>query len=1011
MRVRLSLLTYFIVTMSLRPVLKALQQYVPNVNHREVLVKTLFLAPKLAHNLERLSFLVACRKAHVFPKFIEDIMKSTAFISESYAFERKKKRFCADMLNEAIKETFRKQAFLLREKKRLDERGLQAEQDIWTWLQDRCRAIFQECRNENRAKLMNKFRQLQSQQRRSALPEDDSRVNHCSARQNDVHCAQPSASHDAERKTAANLHSREDRSFKNLSTLQLNDNLVDLLNCGPKFALTRQVNRDVLREVESGLERGAYALRWKAYIDNKRGLQAQPPPNPHSPSEEQQQQEQRRQQQRRHQQQQQQQQQQQEQQQQEEEEEQRQQQSLPPPPVPHLKQPLLHQDRQQHQQSQQHQGSEPRHRHQQTSDPNCPASQSSQLMPRFPDGDCSQAPPGNKAMEDVLQQVKKKVTAAYKTHTRPSRNHTGSQLSALQELARNKDIVVKPSDKCKGLVLLDAKNYVEKIEITTSGYEAVPRNPTPRLEATTKRVIHSTMDNKVDERVIKAIIPHCSRTAELYGLPKDHKENIPLRPIVSACDDPVDKLTWFLERVITQLMPHVPAHLKNTTQFLDKLRSQYPLGFEQGTIIFSIDVVNLYGNIPPSEAIEATMTLLHHHRQDINTFGLELDNVRPLLEHCLKNSYVRFGHNYFRQSQGIAMGSRVAPPQAIVFMHALETMFLAAARLQPSLYVRYIDDVFGVWTHGKANLLDYFIFLNTIHPTIKFTIEHSGDTGELAFLDSKIVISASGNYSSELYVKPMASPVIINFHSALPMRTKKNTVRSQMLRAIRLSSPGLPRARSLKTMEDLFIKNGYPPHLVQRLKNETLRRKNNDTYTKNEPPPVNLALPFIDDALCHKIEGIIKASRLNVRVAWRGGPNLKQKLVRSAHLPTPCPGGGRTCNCCEAGLRGRCHTKNVVYRMDCKLCQKDESFYIGETRRSVRLRYNEHIRDAKNKRLDTPLGLHQTQHPGVQLDSSNVGIQILHVCKDGPDRKIWESMFIRDLEPTLNVQTTSWAIL
>ena len=47
------------------------------------------------------------------------------------------------------------------------------------------------------------------------------------------------------------------------------------------------------------------------------------------------------------------------------------------------------------------------------------------------------------------------------------------------------------------------------------------------------------------------------------------------------------------------------------------------------------------------------------------------------------------------------MGSRVAPPLAIVFMHALETMFLASPRLQPSLYLRYIDDMFGVWTGGR----------------------------------------------------------------------------------------------------------------------------------------------------------------------------------------------------------------------------------------------------------------------------------------------------------------------
>ena len=400
-------------------------------------------------------------------------------------------------------------------------------------------------------------------------------------------------------------------------------------------------------------------------------------------------------------------------------------------------------------------------------------------------------------------------------------------------------------------MLLNASDYVEKIESTTSTYQAVSRNPTPKLEATTRRVIHDTMDNKVEEHVVKALIPHCSRTAELYGLPKDHKRDIPLRPIVSACDDPVDKLTWFLERIVTQLLPYVPAHLKDTSQFLDKLKSEYPDGFEEGTILFSVDVVNLYGNIPIQEAIDGTMNLLAHHKDSIDTFGLDLPSMRTLLEHCLTNNFVRFGQKYFRQTDGIAMGSRVAPPLAIVFMHALETMFLATSRQQPALYVRYIDDVFGVWTHGRAALFDYFNFLNSVHPTIKFTIEHTGDSGELAFLDTKISISESGSYSSELYVKPMASPVIIHFRSALPMSTKKNAVRSQMLRAVRVSSPGLPRARSLQIIEDLFVKNGYPLHLVKRLRAEALRGRPARSVN-SDPSPVYLALPFIDDALCRQ---------------------------------------------------------------------------------------------------------------------------------------------------------------
>ena len=175
--------------------------------------------------------------------------------------------------------------------------------------------------------------------------------------------------------------------------------------------------------------------------------------------------------------------------------------------------------------------------------------------------------------------------------------------------------------------------------------------------------------------------------------------------------------------------------------------------------------------------------------------------------------------------------------------------------------------------------------------------------------------------------------------------------------------------------------------------------------------PVPLVLPFIDDTLCHSIRGIVKSSRVAFRVAWRGGPSLRSKLVRSAHLPVPCPGGGKACNACKAGLKGSCHVKNVIYRIDCTTCGEGKTFYVGETRRSVRLRFNEHLRDAKNKRGETPFGLHQQLHPDIELNSSNLRLKILHKAKDGPDRKIWESIFIRDLQPNLNTQTSSWPIL
>ena len=216
------------------------------------------------------------------------------------------------------------------------------------------------------------------------------------------------------------------------------------------------------------------------------------------------------------------------------------------------------------------------------------------------------------------------------------------------------------------------------------------------------------MDNKVDQALMQALLPQGSRTAEFYGLPKNHKPSVPLRPIVSACGDPLDKVTWFLDQIISQLLQYVPAHLPNTDTYLHRLSQTYPNGFPPGTIVFSLDVTNLYGNIPVDEAVQTVMNLLQEHRETINLFDLSWTDVEPLLRHCLTNSYLRFGQSFYKQTLGLPMGNRIAPSTAIIFMGALEDIYLSANRAQPELYLRYIDDCFCVWSHGSEELSAYF---------------------------------------------------------------------------------------------------------------------------------------------------------------------------------------------------------------------------------------------------------------------------------------------------------------
>ena len=149
------------------------------------------------------------------------------------------------------------------------------------------------------------------------------------------------------------------------------------------------------------------------------------------------------------------------------------------------------------------------------------------------------------------------------------------------------------------------------------------KNPTSRIEAKTKQVFRQTCRDKLPKTLLKDLTPAHSRTPVLYGLPKDHKEGVPLRPIVSACGGPTEKTSWLLEKILAQLLPFIPAHLKNTEDYLNRLKEQYAdYQLPRNAIVFSMDVVNLYGSIPINEAVEAVKDLIAEHEKTTSTYSI-----------------------------------------------------------------------------------------------------------------------------------------------------------------------------------------------------------------------------------------------------------------------------------------------------------------------------------------------------------------------------------------------------
>lgn len=65
---------------------------------------------------------------------------------------------------------------------------------------------------------------------------------------------------------------------------------------------------------------------------------------------------------------------------------------------------------------------------------------------------------------------------------------------------------------------------------------------------------------------------------------------------------------------------------------------------------------------------------------------------------------------FYEQVNGVAMGSPVSPVIVDIFMESFDIMASEASPYKPTLYKRYVDYTFLVWSHG-TDALNIFVEL------------------------------------------------------------------------------------------------------------------------------------------------------------------------------------------------------------------------------------------------------------------------------------------------------------
>ena len=594
--------------------------------------------------------------------------------------------------------------------------------------------------------------------------------------------------------------------------------------------------------------------------------------------------------------------------------------------------------------------------------------------------------------------------------------------TALTELTKARDIIIKPADKGSAVVIQDLDDYIQEGIRQLSDpnfYVETPYDFTELHQNLINNLIeHLETNGEISKKCANYLRISNPRTPELYLLPKIHKKKIPIpgRPIVSANNSPTERISELADYFLKPMVQGTKSYVRDTTDFINKIEQLPTLPAE--SFLCTIDVTSLYTNIPNDEGISACNSLLNLHRTDDSPPSNS--SITRMLEHVLYMNNFNFNSKHYLQVGGTAMGTRVAPSFANIFMADFEEKWVYTYHTQPLVWLRYIDDIFMVWNNNRKSLEDFLLHLNQCHHSIKFTSEIS--TENISFLDTTVQLTEDRKLYTSLFSKPTDAHNYLLYNSSHPKHLTRSLPYSQFLRLRRICYFLNDFDKHAIQIGHHFLRRGYPEDLitealirVRRTERSSLLKERTIDQTGSTFDNTYLVTTYNPDST--PLRDIV-TSNWNIlgRTAntegvythpptfgYRRNKSLRDLLVR-AKIPT-APTDDETksarskarqciakkCRYCprlapsnqvENTTSGKiyitkrqvtCNSNNLIYCIKCKLCSK---LYVGQTKNSIKERFKCHFYSITHpKSSDTTVGRHFStpDHDGID----NVSILVL----------------------------------
>ena len=556
-----------------------------------------------------------------------------------------------------------------------------------------------------------------------------------------------------------------------------------------------------------------------------------------------------------------------------------------------------------------------------------------------------------------------------------AKDHTYSKLKTL---IRDKSVAVVPGDKDSTVVILDRKDYIEKLQgmiddgIRDGVYETSSDSTLSDLKKFNDFLYRHF--RKSHPEMYDRMVCSSNQPAQLYGTAKTHKfadmskvslSDLKFRPIISQVGTFTYNAAQEIGNYLKPLIADNDYLINNTQDFASIIKAQPPLGPDEEYV--SYDVESLFTNVPIHETIDYILDQIYVHKKLPKLCKRSIFK-KFLLKLTCENTFM-FNDEFFKQIDGCTMGGPLSVILSNIFMTMLELRVVLP--MNPSFYKRFVDDVFTRRAKNKPDLL--LEKMRNFHPNINFTVEKSPDK----FLDTRLIVKEDGSCETRVYRKPNKLPP--HWVSKTPIRYKRNAITGDLHRSQKISSD---YQQEVKLIQHKYVNAGFP----QRFVSSVIDNFNNLTIQEDSTliPPFFFeeSAPFIlvEIPYCQENERLSKHFiakfksfmdiECKVVVKW-----ITKKIRNLFNLKSKNP-----------------HPSCKIYEGSCSC----GSSYIGETKRNVEVRWKEH---------DDPRG---KSEPAKHLYESPTHSFSWRVLMSAPQntriRKNLEASFVALHRPKLNNQ-------